>query len=293
MNGRRLAQQDLQPGYGYLPTTLWEPGQRVVDTVVVPLPEGLAPGDYVLQVVTYLQATMEGGGQVDLPIRLDTPTLYDLRTACCEQTRKGATILCQNGEVALLGLDVPDTIQEGESLQLQPQWNALLQPTDDLSATWTLTDSTGNIVGTTTAPLAAGSRTSAWPRHTWVLSPVTVGLPTRLAEGTYELGLTLAGEVSGVTACGPVATVQVAARPRLFTAPTISHPESASFGADASFGEKTRSGCWATTSSGVRALRMAAVAADTMVAGRGHTLTGLQALRAPLQSGDRGRRHPE
>ena len=106
-NGRRLAQQDLQPGYGYLPTTLWEPGQRVVDTLVVPLPEGLAPGDYVLQVVTYLQATMEGGGQVDLPIRLDTPTLYDLRTACCEQTRKGATILCQNGEVALLGLEVP------------------------------------------------------------------------------------------------------------------------------------------------------------------------------------------
>ncbi len=239
LNGRLLAQQDLQPGYGYLPTTLWEPGQLVVDTVVVPLPEGLAPGNYTLQVVTYLQATMEGGGQTDLPLRLDTPTLYDLRDACCEQTRKGATILCQNDEVALLGLDAPDAIQEGESLHLQAEWNALLQPTEDVSATWTLTDARGDAVGTTTAPLAPGSTTSEWPRHTWALSPITVDLPARLTEGAYLLGLTLTGEASGVTACGPVATVHVAARPRLFAAPTVSHPEHASFGAEASFGGDT------------------------------------------------------
>jgi hypothetical protein len=230
LDGRQLAQQDLQPGYGYLPTTLWQPRERVVDYAVVPLPEGLAPGDYVLRVVTYLQATMRGGGEADLPLRLDAPTLFDLRDACCELDRRGATILCGSDEIALLSLDRPDSLAEGAPLHLSAEWNALLQPTEDLQASWTVIDPSGDDVAVTTGPLAVGSATSDWPRHTWVRSPVTLDLPQRLDAGTYTLDLMLMGERSGTIDCRHTATFSVTPRPRAFTAPDIDHPERATFG---------------------------------------------------------------
>ena len=72
---------------------------------------------------------------------LEKPTLYDLRDACCEQTRKGATILCQNGGVALLGIDGPSTITSGENLSFTAEWNALQPPVSDIIAQWSLLSS--------------------------------------------------------------------------------------------------------------------------------------------------------
>jgi len=227
--GRLVVQQDHQPGYGYLPTTLWRAGERVVDYAYLALPEGLAPGDYTLQVITYLQATSEGGGQVEVPLMLDTPTLYDLRDACCEQTRKGATILCQSGEIALLGLDHPVAITEGDDLAVVAEWNALLAPTEDLGARWTLRSSDGTGVAGADGPLAPGSHTSRWPRLTWVLAQTPLDLPNTLSAGTYDLQLDLRSGGIDVVRCGTVSTVEIRARPRTFEVPSVPHAQEANF----------------------------------------------------------------
>ncbi len=226
-SGRQLVQQDIQPGYGYLPTTLWLPGEVVADYPVLTLPEGLAPGDYTLRVITYLLATMEGGGQVDIPLRLTAATRYDLRNACCEQTRKGATILCQAGDVALLGMNLPEQLAEGNALDFYIEWNALAAPTTDLTARWELLDAAGNLVGSVEGPLSPGSRTSEWPWHVWVRAPVHVDLPPILPPGVYDVRLTLADAV-----CTFRERLTVTPRPRVFDAPAISHPLEADFGGE-------------------------------------------------------------
>ncbi len=230
LDGNLRVQQDAQPGYGYLPTTLWHPEERIVDNPHLALPNGLAPGAYTLRVVAYLQNSMEGGGEVDIPIQVTLPTLYDLRKACCELNRKGATILCQAEGVVLLGLEAPSVVQEVDTLYLQAEWSAQLVPADDLRATWSLIDPYGAAVVSTTSPLAPGSPTSLWPRHTWVLSPVRLALPPRVPEGDYELTLSMAGAEGKLTDCGVLTTVTVQSSPRSFDIPSVPHPQTAVFG---------------------------------------------------------------
>lgn len=230
LNGRLITQQDVQPGYGYLPTTMWRRGERVVDTVLLSLPEGLAPGEYTLRVIAYLEATMQPGGEFDFPISITIPTLWDIRDACCEQTRKGATILCQTGEVALLGLDTVAGLEEGADLAFTAEWNALRAPSEDLTSTWSLLDQSGAVLGQTEAPLGVGSRTSEWPRYAWVLSPQRIDLPQNLPRGLLSLHLSLSGGASGTVACGRVATIKVSPRPRDFSVPTPTYPQRATFG---------------------------------------------------------------
>ncbi|MGC9395290.1 MAG: 6-pyruvoyl-tetrahydropterin synthase-related protein [Anaerolineae bacterium] len=229
-SGRQIVQHDIQPGYGYLPTTLWLPGEVVTDYPVLPLPEGLAPGDYTLRVITYLRATGETGGQADIPIRLTAAALYDLRDACCEFTRKATTILCQAAGVALLGTDLPEHLTEGNSLDFYATWNALEAPTIDLMARWELLDAAGNVAGSAEGPLAPGSRTSEWPRHTWVRAPVHIDLPPLLSPGAYDVRLTLLDGTNMQSECMFRARVTVTPRPRVFEIPEIPYPLAASFG---------------------------------------------------------------
>ncbi|MBN1249381.1 MAG: hypothetical protein JXC32_17100, partial [Anaerolineae bacterium] len=228
--GRLVTQQDHQPGYGYLPTTLWHPGELVVDTARLQIPEGQAPGDYTLRIITYLQATGEGGGEHDSPIQLTTPTLYDIREACCEQTRKGATILCQTPEVALLTVLAPDSIAEGDDLTLQAEWNALLAPARDLSARWQVTAPDGKTVAEVEQPLARGSRSSEWPRFAWVLAHVDLDLPDQLDAGPYNLALTLTDAEGDVKACGVVGDLAILPHPRVFELPDLPTAQTARFG---------------------------------------------------------------
>ena len=232
VNGRLLVQQDHQPGYGYLPTTLWEPGHLITDYAYLTLPEGLAPGRYTLRIITYLMATGEGGGSVDVPLSLTKPTLYDLREASCEQARHGRTILCQASNIALLHLDLPDTIQEGEDLPMVAVWNALAQPSSDLEATWILTGPDGETLARQTNPIAPGSMTSAWPPHTWVRSPVALPLPSRIPAGTYTVDLTLSDAEHHTVSCNGIAEVTIQPRPRVFAAPELPHREYGVFGGD-------------------------------------------------------------
>ncbi len=230
VNGRQLAQQDLQPGYGYLPTTLWSPGELVTDYPVLTLPEGLAPGEYTLQVITYLKATMTGGGEIEVPLKLHKPVLFDLREACCEQVRKGQTILSQAGGVALLGLGLPAEITEGEGFKFYPEWNALEEPPGALTAHWTLWAPDATVVAEHEAPLAPGSCTTEWPRFTWVRAPVELELPPQLVPGPYRLELTLLEAGKSLTRSVVAESIPVTLRARYFESSPPPFPQEAQFG---------------------------------------------------------------
>ncbi len=51
--GTLVAQTDTEPGGGFALTTLWQPGQSLVDRYGVLAPPNLAPGDYRLLVGMY------------------------------------------------------------------------------------------------------------------------------------------------------------------------------------------------------------------------------------------------
>jgi hypothetical protein len=236
LEGNQIVANDHQPGYGYLPTTLWRPGEWITDHAVLPLPTGLAPGEYVLHIVTYLLGTMEGGGELHTGIHLDIPTRYDLRDACCELTRKGATLICKTEQIALLRLDLPASISEGEALPIHAEWYALSgsitgpEMPADLEATWRFVAEDGFTLSETTRPPAAGTRTSLWPRHTWVKSAYHLDMPARMDAGSYSLELTLDEQGAAPVACGSVGTVIVRSRVRSFAIPEPPHSQPASFG---------------------------------------------------------------
>ena len=230
VTGRQIVSRDLQPGYGYLPTTLWHPGEQVTDFPVLPLPEGLAPGEYTLKVITYLKATMESGGEIDVPLTLTQTTLYDTQNTSCELTRRGADILCRGEDMNLLGLELPEEIQEGDGLDFYAQWNATQTPRSDFAARWDVLTPDGDTVASTEGELAPGSHTSTWPRFTWVRAPVHLDLPPVLPDGPYHLRLTLLAEGEPYATCVLSRELPVTQRERLFTAPPLAHPQAADFG---------------------------------------------------------------
>jgi hypothetical protein len=67
---------DTQPGYGFLPTSLWRPGERVVDRYLLTLPGDLPPGDgYQLEAVLYPFPSLAPLGRVrigEFPLPLAT-----------------------------------------------------------------------------------------------------------------------------------------------------------------------------------------------------------------------------
>ena len=230
-DGRQLTQADLQPGYGYLPTTLWQAGELVTDYPALPLPEGLAPGDYTLHVISYLEATMETGGEVALPLELTGVTVRDPRERCCEWQYREEQTLCAAGGVTLISLALPEAHPEGAALEFTAEWYAAAPPSADLIARWEALDAAGNGVATCEGPLAPGSRTSAWPRFAWVRAPVTLALPPLLPDGPYTLRLTLLAE-GAITQTCELGALNIVPRPRSFTLPAPTYPQQAAFGGE-------------------------------------------------------------
>jgi hypothetical protein len=66
-DGNLRASTDTQPGYGFAPTSMWRPGERVGDRYFLPLPEDLAPGDgYRLSFVFYEEPSLAEVARVEL-----------------------------------------------------------------------------------------------------------------------------------------------------------------------------------------------------------------------------------
>jgi len=191
---RAVVTLDTQPGYGFLPTSLWWPGELVVDRYDLALPENIAPRDgYHLIVILYQVATWEAVGEAwlgDFALPLEAPFEVSRlpRTFSLPPLRHPLWVDF-GGEVRLVGYD----LEQGEDvLQLTLWWQALKTPRADYTVFVHLFDpATETIV----AQNDAGPRGGTYPTSWWAEGEVvseTVTLPlSGVHAGEYRLAVGL------------------------------------------------------------------------------------------------------
>ncbi len=217
---------DTQPGYGFLPTSLWRPGELVTDRYTLKLPEGTPPrNDYEIEVILYDAATLAGIGQYVQPgVAL---TLYARRPI------DSPTLAHFGPEIALASLDLPAKYEQGAPvLTVKAGWLATAIQSADRAARWTVYDSKGTAAFTQTFDLAAGLPSSAWPAGAFVSGETPLNVPAGQAVGIYRLGVTvlnLKTQTEEGSYLSPSA-FEVVGHPRSFTLPTMAHRADVNFG---------------------------------------------------------------
>jgi hypothetical protein len=215
------ARLDTQPGYGFLPTSLWPVDRLVQDRYTLPLPDGTPPSDaYTLTVILYYVASEKNVGKHAFPIALDRATV-----------RPDAPVTARFGdELALSRLEMPERAHQGEKLNITAYWLVVEQPTADYVTEWRLELAQQAI--TATLPLAPGSPSSTWPAHGWVAGKAALPIPSTTPPGEYTLSFTLRNLDSGASP-GSYAhpqPVRVEGHERVWDLPEMQHEIGARFG---------------------------------------------------------------
>jgi hypothetical protein len=218
---RDLVPLDTQPGYGFLPTSLWPVSRLVYDHYTLLLPEGVPPGDsYTLTTILYRVASEESVGECASTVTLEQVT-----------TRPDAPVVARFGnELALSRLEVPERVRQGETLNLTAYWLADERPSANYVAEWRL-ESTQQAV-TATLPLAPGSPPISWPAHGWVAGRAALPISPTAPSGEYTLSLSITNPEGGAplgryTFPQPVL---VEGRNRVWTLPHMQQEVGARFG---------------------------------------------------------------
>ncbi len=192
--GQRRVSLDTQPGYGFLPTSLWRPGELVTDQYVLALPEDLPPdGGCHLEVVIYQVSTREAVGQTrigDFALPLETPfEAHRPPRAFTLPPLQRILGIDFGGEVRLAGYG----LEQGEdALRLTLWWQALQTPSADYTVFVHLFDPATESL---TAQNDAQPRGGAYPTSWWAAGEVvseTVTLSLEgVSEGAYRLAVGL------------------------------------------------------------------------------------------------------
>jgi hypothetical protein len=186
-SGNEWARLDTQPGYGFLPTSLWPAGRLIHDGYTLSLPEGTPPGGaYSLSVILYQATSEESVGKYTASIALDQATM-----------RPDAPVLARLGEVAIGRVDVPARVHQGETMGLTAYWSAIEQPAADYVAEWRLVSKEQAV--TATVELAPGSLPTTWPAGAWIAGRAALDVPSTAPAGDYALSLTLREPSTGET----------------------------------------------------------------------------------------------
>jgi hypothetical protein len=203
--GQVRVQFDTQPGYGFLPTSLWVPGELVTDRYLLTLPDGLALNDnYRLQVVLYQAATLAPLGQAtvgEFALPLQTPFEAQPAPRSFTLPRMENPLAADfGGQVRLAGYD----LERDASLHLTLWWQALQVPAGDYTVFVHLLDpATETIVAQSDAMPRGGAYPTSW----WLADEVvseTVTLPLEdVLPGTYRLAVGLYNPAQRLPASGP------------------------------------------------------------------------------------------
>jgi hypothetical protein len=193
-NGDVLTAFDTQPGYGYLPTSLWRPGELISDSYLIPSPDSATPhSGCSLHIILYQVASRRPVGEARLgPFDLPMETTFEATPPPRSYTlprvehASGATF---GDEVELAGYALD---RNGASVDLTLWWRALVDPTGDYTVFVHLLDeSTDDIVTQSDAMPRGGSYPTSWWSTGEVVSE-TVSLSAEgLPQGAYRLAVGL------------------------------------------------------------------------------------------------------
>jgi hypothetical protein len=185
---------DGQPGYGFLPTSTWRPGELVTDRYLFTLPDDLAPGSgYHLRVVLYQIPSLAALGQVsvgDFALPLETP--FEMRrpprsfSLPALEHGVGAEF---GGEVRLAGYE----LEQGETaLGVTLWWQSLQSPQADYTVFVHLFDPAAEtiVVQHDAMPQDGTYPTSWWAAGEVVSETATLSLEG-VPPGEYQLAVGL------------------------------------------------------------------------------------------------------
>jgi hypothetical protein len=210
LDGAAWAALDTWPGYGYYPTSFWQPGTAFEERFFLEVPYGLPPGSYSLTASLYDATTLvPQWGPFEVPLSVDTPAAYD-----------GRPLLCQfDGGMAVAGITVPGDLAQGDPLPLTVAWVTQVESAPPAVARWKLASPRGEVAASATAQLGA------WPADTIVLGRYTLVPGPSITPGLYTLYLYLGDEEPWAAA-----TVNISERPRRFTLPEVETESGVTFG---------------------------------------------------------------
>ena len=196
-----VGQCDSEPGAGMRITTLWQPGQTVVDNYGVLIWPGTPPGRHRLEIGMYSLATGQrlsvGGGEGDRillgPIEVLRPAEPPPPAALKMQHREGVEV----EGLALLGYDLhklgyshrpEEPLHPGDILHLNLYWRAERAPEDDWRLTLRLVDGEGRAWATQEAPLAGVDYpATSWQAGEVVRAQFDLFIPSDAPAGRYRV----------------------------------------------------------------------------------------------------------
>lgn len=194
-----VGQRDAEPGGGARLTTLWEPGQIIVDNHGLPIHPATAPGEYRVEVGMYNAATgqrlttPDGASQVWLqPLVVERPAAPAPLAALGMQH----TVEVEFGELTLLGYDAyklgfahqPEvSLRPEDLLHVNLYWQAETQPSGDWVVAIRLVDSDEREWASITAEPVGGYATSGWRAGDVWRGQFNLRVPGQAPPGRYSL----------------------------------------------------------------------------------------------------------
>ena len=193
-DGNLRASLDTQPGYGFAPTSLWRPGERVGDRYNLALPGNLAAADgYRLMFIFYRMPSTAEVARVTLPpfaLPLVERVTFEPPPRLFELPPQSHPLDVDfGGQIKLAGYEL--TTDPG-ALALTLWWQARSQPHADYTVFVHLFDpsTNQNVTQSDAMPRAGSYPTTAWLPGEVVSETVRLDLSVVL-PGDYQLAVGL------------------------------------------------------------------------------------------------------
>jgi len=192
-DGQLLGQRDTHPGLGNYPTSLWKPGQVIVDTYWVPVmasPTGSPIGH--IDVGFYSLATMKPLPSFDPGGRAVVPVIGFFKVAGSPPSQGAVpnpTLLNLGGDIALRGYELPlRDLQPGQPLRFTLYWSALRSLERDYTVFVHLVDPGGHLWAQGDGwPQRGAYPTSFWDAGEIIRDEREVRLPAEIPPGEYQI----------------------------------------------------------------------------------------------------------
>jgi hypothetical protein len=191
-DGALLGQSDTIPGGGLLPTSLWRPGDVLIDSYTIPISPtletptmaALSVGLYTVPDLAKLQAYDPAGRSI-------TPAIARVRVRLPSTPDPPRPPLYALGSsIALESAQAPSQARAGRPLTITLEWRSLTTVDRDYTVFVHLVSSTGATVAQADGePHQGALPTSFWERGELVPDSAVVKVPAGLPAGEYLLVL--------------------------------------------------------------------------------------------------------
>lgn len=200
--GQVASQRDTEPHDGFFPTNQWTRDELISDRLAIPIPPGLVPGDYRVEIGLYRGDTGErlttdaGVDTVELGmVHVDKKVLPRPAVFLTEATNVDL------GDIEWLGykIETPErgAFGQGDLYPLVLYFRARNKPISDARLTVQLLDQGDNII--TSASTLETYPTSQWDKGEIVRDVQSLRIPVKALPGEYRIVLTDGARVVDVT----------------------------------------------------------------------------------------------